>query len=70
VKVGCQRAKGQKATEMMYWTQLWSPATVPGVPGIWGGAVLKKTPIRMKIPVQLKRVFKKSTQLTSSRWYS
>jgi len=34
--------------------------------------VLKKTPIRMymaiKRPLVLKRVFKKSTQLTSSRW--
>jgi len=45
---------------------------VAGVPGTWGDAVLKKTPIRMymaiKRPLVLKRVFKKSTQLTSSRW--
>ena len=39
-KVGCHRANGQVRTEMRYWTQLWIPATVPGVPGRWGDAVL------------------------------
>jgi hypothetical protein len=40
---------------------------VAGVPGTWGDAVLKKTPIRIymaiKRPLVLKRVLKKSTQL-------
>jgi hypothetical protein len=67
VKVGCHKANGQKRIEMIHWTQLCSPATVAGVPGTWGDAVLKKTPIRMyaaiKRPLTLKRVFKKSTQL-------
>jgi hypothetical protein len=47
VKTGCQKLRGQKKIEMKYWTQLWSDVRLLGVDGIWGGAVLWKTPIRM-----------------------
>jgi len=47
MKVGCHRAKGQNRIEIMYWTQLCTDAKLPAVVGKWGGAVLKKTPIRM-----------------------
>jgi hypothetical protein len=47
VKIGCQKLKGQKRIEMKYCTQLWSDVRVAAVDGIWGGAVLWKTPIRM-----------------------
>jgi hypothetical protein len=47
VKIGCQKLRGQKKTEMKYCTQLWSDVRLLGVDGIWGGAVLWKTPIRM-----------------------
>jgi hypothetical protein len=40
VKVGCQKLRGQKKTEMTYCTQLWSDAELPVVDGKWGGAVL------------------------------
>ena len=47
VKTGCQKLRGQKKTEMKYCTQLWSDVKLAAVDGIWGGAVLWKTPIRM-----------------------
>lgn len=47
VKIGCQKLRGQKRTEMKYCTQLWSDVRLAAVDGIWGGAVLWKTPIRM-----------------------
>jgi hypothetical protein len=47
VKVGCQKLKGQKRIEMKYCIQLWSDAKLAVVDGIWGDAVLWKTPIRM-----------------------
>jgi hypothetical protein len=47
VKIGCQKLRGQKKTEMKYCIQLWSDAKLAAVDGIWGGAVLWKTPIRM-----------------------
>jgi hypothetical protein len=63
VKVGVQKLKGQKKTEMKYCSQLWS-VFEPSL-GIWGVAVLTRTPIRryiaMRRPVQLKRVLKKFT---------
>ena len=61
--------RGQKRTEMTYCTQLWSDDILPATGGIWGGAVLKKTPIRMYItmsnPILLNRVLRKSTSPTS-----
>ena len=47
VKRGCQKLRGQKRTEMKYCIQLWSDVKLAAVDGIWGGAVLWKTPIRM-----------------------
>ena len=47
VKTGCQKLRGQKKIEMKYCTQLWSDVKLAAVDGIWGGAVLWKTPIRM-----------------------
>ena len=47
VKAGCQKLRGQKKIEMRYCTQLWSDVRLAAVDGIWGGAVLWKTPIRM-----------------------
>jgi hypothetical protein len=47
VKAGCQKLRGQKKTEMKYCIQLWNDVRLPAVNGIWGGAVLWKTPIRM-----------------------
>jgi hypothetical protein len=46
VKTGCQKLRGQKKIEMKYCTQLWSDVKLAAVDGIWGGAVLWKTPIR------------------------
>ena len=34
VKVGCQKLKGQKRTEMKYCTQLWSDAKLAAVDGM------------------------------------
>jgi len=45
VRVGCQKLSGHKKIEMKYCTQLCSDARLPAVDGIWGGAVLWKTPI-------------------------
>jgi hypothetical protein len=65
VKVGFQRLKGQKRIEIAHCTQLWIDDTLFGVVGIWGDAVLTKTPIRiytaMSRPFTLKSVFRKST---------
>jgi hypothetical protein len=40
VKIGCQRLRGQKRIEMMYWPQLCIDDALPGVVGKWGAAVL------------------------------
>ena len=60
VKRGCQKLKGQKRTEMKYCIQLWSEAKLAVVDGIWGGAVLWKTPIKMYIAIKSPGPLKRS----------
>jgi hypothetical protein len=63
VKWGCQKLRGQRKMEIKYWIHECSASALTDSWGIWGGAVLTKTPIKMyitmKIPVVLNRVLKK-----------
>jgi hypothetical protein len=47
VKEGVQKLSGQKRTEIKYCIQLWIDEILSGVVGKCGGAVLRKTPIKM-----------------------